>query len=113
VGLDRAIPRLRLLLAAAQDACGVGTEWDRHPANQRARAATLWTARKLAAAAAPCFTSSRRVRGEPPSEHIGVIQLVVRGRDGIEHSLFVWLGRTHPTAHQLARASAGLRTAAP
>jgi hypothetical protein len=51
--------------------------------------------------------------GEPPSEHIGVIQLVVRGRDGIDHSLFVWLGRTHPTAHQLARASTGLRTAAP
>jgi len=51
--------------------------------------------------------------GEPPSEHIGVIQLVVRSRDGIEHSLFVWFGRTHPTAHQLARASAELRTARP
>ena len=48
--------------------------------------------------------------GEPPSEHIGVIQLMVRSRDGVEHFLFVWFGRTHPTARQLARANAELRT---
>lgn len=48
--------------------------------------------------------------GEPPSAHIGVIQLTVRSRNGVEHFLFVWFGRTHPTVHQLARASAELRT---
>jgi hypothetical protein len=48
--------------------------------------------------------------GEPPSEHIGVIQLVVRSRNGVEHFLFVWFGRMHPTSRQLARASTELRT---
>ena len=32
-------------------------------------------------------------------------------RRGIEHYLWVWFGRVHPTRHQLARANAELRTA--
>ena len=51
--------------------------------------------------------------GEPPGAHIGHIPLMVRGRDGTEHFLFVWFGRTHPTAPQLARATAELRTVRP
>src|SRR5205085_6719656 len=51
--------------------------------------------------------------GEPAREHIGVIQLMVRSRDGVEHFLFVWFGRTHPSARQLARANAELRTVQP
>jgi hypothetical protein len=51
--------------------------------------------------------------GETPSEHIGVIQLVVWSRDGVEHFLFVWFGRTHPTARQLSRANAELPTVRP
>lgn len=42
---------------------------------------------------------------------IGVIQLSARTQDGVEHSLFVWFGRAHPTRRQLARASGELRTA--
>ena len=46
--------------------------------------------------------------GEPPQ--YGVIQLGRRDRSGVEHFLFVWFGRPHPTRHQLARANAELRT---
>jgi hypothetical protein len=48
--------------------------------------------------------------GEPA--RFGVIQLMVRSPDGVEHSLFVWFGRAHPTRRQLARANAELRTVA-
>jgi hypothetical protein len=44
---------------------------------------------------------------------IGVIQLTARSRNGLEHSVFVWFGRAHPTARQLARATTELRTARP
>ncbi len=47
--------------------------------------------------------------GDPA--RIAVIQHMVRTRDGVEHSLFAWFGRAHPTRHQLARANAELRTA--
>jgi hypothetical protein len=47
--------------------------------------------------------------GEPA--RFSVIQLMVRSRDGVEHFLFVWFGRAHPTRRQLARANAELRTA--
>jgi hypothetical protein len=47
--------------------------------------------------------------GEPP--RFGVIQIAARTADGVEHSLFVWFGRAHPTPHQLARANAELRRA--
>jgi hypothetical protein len=46
--------------------------------------------------------------GEPPQ--CGVIQLGRRDRSGVEHFLFVWFGRPHPTRHQLARANAELHT---
>lgn len=46
--------------------------------------------------------------GEPA--RFSVIQLERRTRNGVEHSLFVWFGRAHPTLHQLARANAELRT---
>jgi hypothetical protein len=42
---------------------------------------------------------------------IGVIEFSARTGDGVEHSLFVWFGRAHPTRLQLARANAELRTA--
>jgi hypothetical protein len=40
---------------------------------------------------------------------VGYAQWFVRSR-GIEHYLWVWFGRTHPTRCQLARANAELRT---
>jgi hypothetical protein len=43
----------------------------------------------------------------------GVIQVVRRSRDGVEHFLWVWFGRKHPTTDQLARANAELRTVRP
>ena len=46
--------------------------------------------------------------GEPA--RVSVIQLTRRTPDGVEHSLFVWFGRAHPTERQLARANAELRT---
>lgn len=46
--------------------------------------------------------------GEPA--RFGVIQLWLRARNGVEHYLFVWFGRPHPTRQQLARANAELRT---
>ena len=49
--------------------------------------------------------------GEPP--RFSVIQLYQRSRSGVDHSLFVWFGRGHPTAQQLARANAELRTVSP
>jgi hypothetical protein len=45
--------------------------------------------------------------------HISYTQLVVRSPHDVEHFLFVWFGRAHPTAQQLARANAELRTARP
>jgi hypothetical protein len=41
---------------------------------------------------------------------ISVIQLAARTPDGVEHYLFVWFGRAHPSRSQLARANAELRT---
>lgn len=49
--------------------------------------------------------------GEPA--RVGYAQLVVRTPGDVEHFLFVWFGRTHPTARQLARANAELRTVRP
>jgi hypothetical protein len=49
--------------------------------------------------------------GEPA--RISVIQRFVRSGDGVEHSLFVWFGRAHPTAQQLARANAELHRVQP
>ncbi len=46
--------------------------------------------------------------GEPPQ--YGVIQAGRRDRSGVEHFLFVWFGRPHPTRQQLARANAELQT---
>jgi hypothetical protein len=48
---------------------------------------------------------------EGAPRRVGVIQYTARTRDGVEHFLFVWFGRAHPTQHQLARANAELRTA--
>ena len=48
--------------------------------------------------------------GEPRNEHIGVIQLVVRSQNGVEHFLFVWFGREQPTTWQLARVNTELST---
>jgi hypothetical protein len=45
--------------------------------------------------------------GEP--RRFGVFQFTVR-TGTVERSLFVWFGRMHPTARQLARANAELRT---
>jgi hypothetical protein len=41
--------------------------------------------------------------------HVGYAQWFLRSR-GVEHYLWVWFGRAHPTRHQLARANAELRT---
>ena len=59
----------------------------------------------------PRLSASQAVgpfEGEPA--RFSVIQLYRRSRDGVEHSLFVWFGRAHPTRHQLARANAELQT---
>jgi hypothetical protein len=42
--------------------------------------------------------------------HVGYAEWLIRRR-GIEHYLWVWFGRVHPTRRQLARANAELRTA--
>jgi hypothetical protein len=47
--------------------------------------------------------------GEGIPRRIGYAQWFVRSK-GIEHYLWVWFGRVHPTRHQLARANAELRT---
>jgi len=47
--------------------------------------------------------------GEGVSNRYGHFQAFVRSGH-LEHYLFVWFGRAHPTAHQLARANAELRT---
>jgi hypothetical protein len=44
---------------------------------------------------------------------ISMIYRGVRSGDGVEHFLYVWFGREHPTASQLARANAELRTVRP
>lgn len=49
--------------------------------------------------------------GEPA--RISYAQLVVRSPHNVEHFLFVWFGRAHPTAEQLARANAELQTVRP
>lgn len=48
--------------------------------------------------------------GEGTPARISYAQLVVRGPHNVEHFLFVWFGRPHPTPQQLARANAELRT---
>jgi hypothetical protein len=45
-----------------------------------------------------------------PRTNLSYAQLVVRSPHNVEHFLFVWFGRPHPTAQQLARANAELRT---
>lgn len=47
--------------------------------------------------------------GEGIPRHVGYAQWFRRSR-GIEHYLWVWFGRAHPTRRQLARANAELRT---
>jgi hypothetical protein len=41
--------------------------------------------------------------------HVGYAEWLIRSR-GVEHYLWVWFGRVHPTRRQLARANAELRT---
>jgi len=41
--------------------------------------------------------------------NLSYAQRVVRGPHNVEHFLFVWFGRRHPTARQLTRANAELR----
>jgi hypothetical protein len=48
--------------------------------------------------------------GEGIPRHVGYAQWFIR-HGGIEHYLWVWFGRVHPTRRQLARANAELRTA--
>jgi len=45
--------------------------------------------------------------------NLSYAQLVVRSPQNVEHFLFVWFGRPHPTAQQLARANAELHTVRP
>lgn len=49
--------------------------------------------------------------GEPA--RIGYSQLVVRSPRNVEHFLYIWFGRSHPTPQQLARANAELATVRP
>lgn len=51
--------------------------------------------------------------GEGTPARISYTQLVVRSSNDVEHFLFVWFGRPHPTAQQLARANAELQTVRP
>jgi hypothetical protein len=52
----------------------------------------------------------QRGGGEGIPRGVGYAQWFVR-HNRIEHYLWVWFGRTHPTRRQLARANAELRTA--
>ena len=45
-----------------------------------------------------------------PRTNLSYAQLVVRSPHNVEHFLFVWFGRPHPTVQQLARANAELAT---
>lgn len=45
-----------------------------------------------------------------PRTNLSYAQLVVRSPHDVEHFLFVWFGRAHPTGQQLARANAELQT---
>ena len=51
--------------------------------------------------------------GEGTPARISHTQLVVRSPHDVEHFLFVWFGRPHPTPQQLARANEELRTVRP
>jgi hypothetical protein len=51
--------------------------------------------------------------GEGTPARISYAQLVVRSPHNVEHFLFVWFGRPHPTPQQLARANAELQTVRP
>lgn len=51
--------------------------------------------------------------GEGIPARISYAQRVVRSPHNVEHFLFVWFGRPHPTPQQLARANAELQTAQP
>jgi hypothetical protein len=60
--------------------------------------------------------ASQVIRGPfegEPGRDFSYVQLVVRTPDDVEHFLFIWFGRPHPTAQQLARANAELRTVRP
>lgn len=48
--------------------------------------------------------------GEGIPKHVGYAEWFIRRR-GVEHYLWVWFGRVHPTRRQLVRANAELRTA--
>ena len=48
--------------------------------------------------------------GEGIPRHVGYGEWFVRSH-GVEHYLWVWFGRSHPTRQQLARANAELRRA--
>ena len=51
--------------------------------------------------------------GEGTPATISYAQLVVQSPHNVEHFLYVWFGRAHPTADQLARANAELQTVRP
>lgn len=51
--------------------------------------------------------------GEGTPARISYAQLVVRSPHDVEHFLFVWFGRPHPTPQQLARANTELQTVRP
>jgi len=51
--------------------------------------------------------------GEGVPDRISYAQLVVRSPHDVEHFLWVWFGRSRPTAQQLARANAELQTVRP
>jgi hypothetical protein len=48
--------------------------------------------------------------GEGVSRRYGAFERAVRTGDGVEHLLYVWFGRAHPTRDQLASVNAELRT---
>lgn len=60
----------------------------------------------------PELRASDVIRGpfEGAPARISMIERVVRSGNGVEHFLDVWFGRARPTARQLARANAELRT---
>jgi hypothetical protein len=63
----------------------------------------------------PRIRASQIIRGpfEGEPARFSYFEEFVRSGGGVEHSLFVWFGRRHPTTRQLARANAELRTVRP
>jgi hypothetical protein len=51
--------------------------------------------------------------GEGMPDRISYAQLIVRSPHDVEHFLWLWFGRSRPTAQQLARANAELQTVRP